>query len=74
MYEVRDTDWVQAAVIPSDFLMAQIERHMDVYAAVVVAVMVLLGVLIGHLMKETRGGRGFLLQSLLPEAGAAKAL
>lgn len=54
LYEVRDTDWVQAAVIPSDFLMAQIERHMDVYAAVVVAVMVLLGVLIGHLMKENQ--------------------
>ena len=54
LYEVKDTDWVQAAVIPSDFLMSQIERHMDVYAAVVVIIMVLFGVLIGRLMKENQ--------------------
>lgn len=54
LYEVNDTDWVQAAVIPSDFLMAPIEQHMDVYAAVVVIIMILLGILIGRLIKENQ--------------------
>lgn len=53
-YRVRDTDWDQVAVIPSDFMMAQIEQHMDVYVAVVAVVMVLFGILIEHLMKENR--------------------
>lgn len=54
LYAVRGTDWIQAAVISSDFLMSRIERHMDVYTALVVIVMILFGVLIGRLLKENQ--------------------
>lgn len=54
LYNVGDTGWIQAAVIPSDFLMSPIEHHMDIYAVVVVAIMVLLGVLVLRLLKENQ--------------------
>lgn len=53
-YKVEGTDWEQAAIIPSDFLMSQIERYMDIYSVFTFTVMILFMFLICHLLKENQ--------------------
>lgn len=53
-YKVEGTDWEQAAIIPSDFLMSQIERYMDIYSVFTFTVMILFMFLIRHLLKENQ--------------------
>ncbi len=52
--QVEGTDWVQTAVIPSDFLMAQIEKYMDVYSIAAFAVIILCMFLVRHFLRESR--------------------
>lgn len=54
IYQVEGTDWEQAAIIPSDFLMSQIERYMDIYSIFTFTVMILFMFLIRHLLRENR--------------------
>ncbi len=51
---VKDTDWAQMAIIPSDFLLMQIRQHMTVYAAIIVFILILFMFLIWHLVQENR--------------------
>lgn len=53
-YQVEGTEWIQAAILPSDFLMSQIERYMDVYSIFIFAVMILFSLLIHYLLKENK--------------------
>lgn len=52
--QVEGTEWMQAAVIPSDFLMVQIERYMDVYSIAAFAVIILCMLLIRYFLRENR--------------------